>query len=130
VCTQEMADKLKLIRERLKAAQSRHKSYANNRKKELEFQIDDQTFLKLTPSWGIFKHPKGEKMSPRYLGPFQVIERIDPVAYRLNILDGLTGIHGMFHVSQLKKYHPNPKYVLNDKPLHLHPDLSYMEKPV
>jgi hypothetical protein len=130
VCIQEMTDQVKLIRERLKAAQSRQKSYADNRRRDLEFQVGERVFLKLTPSRGILRHPKGGKLSPRYLGPFPILERIGPVAYRLDLPDGLIGIHDVFHVSQLKKYRPDAEHVLNEEPLLLQPNLSYVEKPV
>jgi hypothetical protein len=117
-----MTDQVKLIREQLRAAQSRYKSYADNRRRRV--------YLKLTPRKGILRHPRGGKLSSRYLRPFPILERVGPVEYRLDLPDGLTGIHDMFHISQLKKYNPNAEHVLNDKPLQLQLNLSYVEKPV
>jgi hypothetical protein len=65
----------------------------------LEFQVGDQVFLKLSPSRGILRHPREGKLSPRYLGLFLILERVGPVAYRLNLPDGLIGIHDVFHIS-------------------------------
>jgi hypothetical protein len=96
----------------------------------LEFQVGDRVFLKSTPSRGILKYPKGGKLSPRYLGPFPILERVGPVAYMLDLLEGLTGIHNVFHVSQLKIYNLDSHHVLNEEPLQLQLDLSYVEKPV
>jgi hypothetical protein len=117
VCIQEMTDKVKLIKERLKTALRKQKSYADNRKRDLEFQVGEQVFGKLTPSRGIMRYPRGGKLSPRYLGPFPILERIGPVAYGLDLPDGLTGIHNAFHASQLKKYQLNADHVSNEEPL-------------
>jgi hypothetical protein len=92
-------------------------------------QVGDAIFLRLTPSRGSLRHPKGEKLSPRFIGPFLILEQISAVAYRLDLLDGLTGIHDVFHVSQLKKYNPDPEHVLNEEPLQLLPNLSYVKRP-
>jgi hypothetical protein len=100
----------------------------DNHRKELEFQVGERVFLKLTPSKGILRHPRGEKLSPRYLRPFPILERVGLFTYRLDLPDGLTRIHDMFHVSQLKKYRPDADHVLNKEPLLLQPYLSYMEK--
>jgi hypothetical protein len=94
-----MANKVKLIWERLKATQSRQKSYEDNWKRELKFQVGDRVFLKLTPSREILKQSREGKLSPQYLGSFPILERVGPVAYRLDLLDGLTGIHDVFHIS-------------------------------
>jgi hypothetical protein len=90
--------------------------------------VGDIVFLKLTPSRGIFRHPKGGKLSPRYLGPFPIFERVGPVAYRLELPNGLTGIHHVFHISQLKKYNPDSEHVLNNEPLHLQTNFSHLDK--
>jgi hypothetical protein len=71
VCIQEMTDKVKLIRERLKATQSRHKSYVDNWMRELEFQAENRVFMKMTLGQGILRHPREGKLSPGYLGPFR-----------------------------------------------------------
>jgi hypothetical protein len=101
----------------------------NNRRRELKFQKGDVVFLRLTQSRGSLKHPKGGKLSLRYVGPFPILERVGAVAYRLKLPNGLIGIHDVFHVSQLKKYYPDPEYILNDELLQLMPNLSYVEKP-
>jgi hypothetical protein len=75
-------------------------------------------------------HPRRGKLSPRYLGPFPIMERVRLVAYKLDLPKGLTRIHDAFHISQLKKYNLDPEYVLNEEPLQCQQDLSYMEKPV
>jgi hypothetical protein len=65
-----------------------------------------------------------------YLGPFSIFEIVGPIAYHLDLPDGLTGMHDVFHILQLKKYNPDSEHVLNEEPLQLQPNLSYVEKPV
>ena len=85
-------------------AQDRQKSYADNRRKELEFKVDDLVFLKVAPWKGVIRFQKRGKLNPRYIGPFRIIERIGPVAYRLELPLELSCIHNVFHVSMLRKY--------------------------
>ncbi|GJS48943.1 putative reverse transcriptase domain-containing protein [Tanacetum coccineum] len=82
---QEKTDKVVLIKERLKAARDRLKSYADNRRKYLEFEVCDQVLLKASPWKGVVRFGKNCKLVPRYLGPFEIIERISHVAYRLRL---------------------------------------------
>ena len=79
----EMAEKVHLIRERMKTAQSRQKSYADHRRRPLEFAVGDLVFLKVSPMRGVVRFGKKGKLAPRYVGPFPVIERISLLAYRL-----------------------------------------------
>ncbi|GJS60976.1 hypothetical protein Tco_0655760 [Tanacetum coccineum] len=89
--------------ERLKAARDRQKSYANNRRKPLEFEVGDQVLLKVSPWKGVVRFGNKGKLAPRYVGPFEILERIGPVAYRLRFPQELSGVHDTFHVSNLKK---------------------------
>ena len=77
---QDTNEKIKVIRDRLKAAQNRQKSYADNRRKDLEFQVGDWVFLKLSPSKGVVRFGKRGKLSPRYIGTYEAIERVGTVA--------------------------------------------------
>ena len=92
------ANKVKVIREKIKIAQDKQKSYADNRSKDLEFEVGDMVLLKVTPWKGIIQFGKQGKLSPQYIRPYQIIERIGPVAYRLDLLDELSRIHNVFHV--------------------------------
>ncbi|WRX23577.1 Reverse transcriptase domain - like 10 [Theobroma cacao] len=123
-------DKIKVIRERLKVAQDRQKSYADKRRKDLEFEIDDKVFLKVSPWKGVIRFAKRGKLNPRYIGPFRIIERIGPVAFRLELPPELDRIHNVFHVSMLKKYVPDPSHVLEEPPIELHDDLKFEVQPV
>ncbi|GJU93234.1 reverse transcriptase domain-containing protein [Tanacetum coccineum] len=100
---QEMTDKVVLIKEKLKAARDRQKSYADNRRKPLEFEVGDRVMLKVSPWKGVIRFGKKGKLAPRYVGPFEILERIGPVAYRLRLPEELSGVHDTFHVSNLKK---------------------------
>ncbi|GJX50038.1 putative reverse transcriptase domain-containing protein [Tanacetum coccineum] len=100
---QEMTDKVVVIKERLQAVRDRQKSYAENRNKPLEFEIGDRVMLKVSPWKGVVHFGKKGKLALRYVGPFEILERIGPVAYRLRFPEELSGVHDMFHVSNLKK---------------------------
>nr|GEV00088.1 putative reverse transcriptase domain-containing protein [Tanacetum cinerariifolium] len=100
---QETTDKGVLIMEKLKAARDRQKSYADNRHKPLEFEVGDQVLLKVSPWKGMIRLEKKGKLAPRYVVPFEILERIKPVAYRLRLLEELSSVHNTFHVSNLKK---------------------------
>ncbi|GJS79805.1 hypothetical protein Tco_0729686 [Tanacetum coccineum] len=100
---QENTDKVALIKERLKAARDRKKSYADNRRKPLEFGVGDQMLLKVSPWKGAIRFGKKGKLAPRYVRPFEILERIGPIAYRLRLPQELSNIHDTFHVSNLKK---------------------------
>nr|GEZ04356.1 putative reverse transcriptase domain-containing protein [Tanacetum cinerariifolium] len=100
---QETTDKIVQIKERLNVARDRHKSYADKRRKPLEFSVGDKVLLKLSPRKGVVCFGKRSKLSPRYVGPFEIVERVGPVAYRLRLPKELVGVHDTFHVSNLKK---------------------------
>ncbi|GKB98296.1 putative reverse transcriptase domain-containing protein [Tanacetum coccineum] len=89
---QETTDKVVLIKEKLKAARDRQKSYADNRRKPLEFEVGDKVLLKVSPWKGVMRFGKKGKLAPRYVGPFEILERIDPVAYRLRLPKELSEI--------------------------------------
>ncbi|GKA19127.1 reverse transcriptase domain-containing protein, partial [Tanacetum coccineum] len=100
---QETTEKIVQIKERLKTARSRQKSYADKRRKPLEFKVGDQVLLKVSPWKGVVRFGKKGKLAPRYVGPFEIVECIGPVAYRLRLPQELSCIHDTFHVSNLKK---------------------------
>ncbi|GJT29802.1 putative reverse transcriptase domain-containing protein, partial [Tanacetum coccineum] len=91
------------IKEKLKAARDRQKSYVDNRRKPLEFKVGDRVMLKVSPWKGVIHVRKKGKLALRYVGPFEILERIGPVAYRLRLPEELSGVHDTFHVSNLKK---------------------------
>ncbi|GKD88183.1 putative reverse transcriptase domain-containing protein, partial [Tanacetum coccineum] len=127
---QETTDKVVLIKEKLKVARDRQKSYADNRRKPLEFEVGDQVLLKVSPWKGVIRSGKKGKLAPRYVGPFEILERVGPVAYQLRLPEELSSVDGIFHVSNLKK-------CLADANLHVPLDeikidktLRFVEEPI
>ena len=124
---QTTMDKVNVIRAGLKATQDRQKSYADKRRKDLEFEVEDRVFLKLSPWKGVVRFGKRGKLSPRYIGPLEIVERIGLVAYRLDLSDELSRVHNVFHISMLRKYISDPSHVLETPEIELRDDLSYEE---
>ena len=114
----------------MKTAQDRQKSYADKRRKDLEFQVGDRVFLKVSPWKGIIRFGRRGKLSPRYIGPYEIIERVGEVAYKLELPEELSRIHNVFHVSMLRKYIADPSHVIVEQPIELQRNLSYEEVPV
>ena len=123
-------EKIQVVRERLKVAQDRQKSYADTRRKDLEFEVNDLVFLKVAPWKGVIRFQQRGKLNPRYIGPFRILEKIGPVAYRLELPPELSRIHSVFHVSMLKKYVPDPSHILETPSIELEEDLSFKVQPV
>ncbi|GJS44152.1 hypothetical protein Tco_0569195 [Tanacetum coccineum] len=126
----ETTDKVVFIKEKLKAARDRQKRYADKRRKPLEFEVDDRVLLKVSPWKGVVRFRKKGKLTLKYVGPFEILKRIDLVAYRLRLLEELNSVHDTFHVSNLKK-------CLADASLHVPLDgikvdktLRFVEEPV
>ncbi|KAD5803342.1 hypothetical protein E3N88_14702 [Mikania micrantha] len=112
---QETTDKIAQIQQRLQATRSRQKSYADKRRKPLEFDVGDRVMLKVSPWKGVVRFGAKGKLAPRYVGPFEITQRIGPVAYRLRLPDELSGVHDVFHVSNLKSRIPIVKVRWNSK---------------
>ncbi|GJQ97014.1 putative reverse transcriptase domain-containing protein [Tanacetum coccineum] len=127
---QQTNEKIDQIKERLKMAQDRQKSYADKRRRPIEFQVGDRVMLKVSPWKGVIRFRKRGKLGPRYIGPFRITDRVGKVAYRLQLPEELNSIHNTFHVSQLRKclvdeaeYVPLADIVVDEK-------LGYVEEPV
>ncbi|KAL0537248.1 hypothetical protein IC582_026223 [Cucumis melo] len=127
---QSTNEAIQKIRSRMHTAQSRQKSYADVRRKDLEFEVGDKVFLKVAPMRGVLRFARRGKLSPRFVGPFEILERIGPVAYRLALPPSLSTVHDVFHVSMLRKYVSDPSHVVDYEPLEIDENLSYVEQPV
>ena len=128
-------EKVRLIRDRLKIAQSRQKSYADAKRKEVTYEIGDRAYLRVSPLRGVKRFGIKGKLAPRFIGPYKILARKGEVAYQLELPEVLSAVHNVFHVSQLKKCHPD----MMDVPLRdtvsldevqLENDLTYEEKPI
>ena len=118
------------VRENLRIAQSRQKSYADGKRRDLTFSVGDHVYLKVSPMRGIRRFNVKGKLAPRYVGPFKVLERKGEVAYRLELPPSLSGVHDVFHISQLKKCLRVPEEQAPLDGVDVQEDLTYTEHPV
>ena len=126
----DTSEKVSLIRQHLLTAQSRQKSYASVRRRPLEFKVGDHVFLKVMPKRGIVRFGKREKLSPRFIGPFEILERVGTVAYRLALPPSMSSVHKVFHVSMLRKYTPDPAHAVDWGQIEVDTDGTFEEGPV
>ena len=131
----ESEQKVKLIRDRLKVAQYRQKSYADSKCKDIVYEAEDRVYLRVSPLRGVKHFGVKGKLAPRFVGPYKVLERMGEVAYKLELPEGLSGVHDVFHISQLKKCHVQMANIpLRDTvpldAIQFDSDLTYEEKPV
>ncbi|GJZ42049.1 putative reverse transcriptase domain-containing protein [Tanacetum coccineum] len=127
---QETTEKIIQIKQRMQAAHDRQKSYADLKRKPMEFQVGDKVMLKVSPWKGVVRFGKRGKLNPRYVGPFKVIERVGEVAYKLELPEELSRVHNTFHVSNLKKCHADEPLAVPLDGLHLDDKLHFVEEPV
>ncbi|GKF67085.1 hypothetical protein Tco_0193602 [Tanacetum coccineum] len=121
---------LSSIKDKLKAAHDRQKSYAKNHRKPLEFSVGDHVLFKVSPWKGVVCFGKKGELAPRFVGPFKITERIGPVAYRLRLPQELNGVHDTFHVSNLKKCLADPTLQISLEEIQVDAKLNFVEEPV
>jgi hypothetical protein len=126
----ETEEKDQRIIHNLKEAQARQKSYADKRREPLYFQVKDHVYVKVSPMKGVSRFGIKGKLAPRYIGPFPILERYGPVAYRLQLPKTLSTVHNVFHVSQLKKCLRVPDRTIEVTDVALEPDMTYSEHPI
>ncbi|GJV79316.1 putative reverse transcriptase domain-containing protein [Tanacetum coccineum] len=127
---QETTEKISQIKDRLKVARDRQKSYADKRRKPLEFSVGDYVLLKVSPWKGVIRFGKKGKLAPRFVGPFEIIEKVSTVAYRLDLPEELNGVHDTFHVSNLKKCLVDPTLQVPLDEIRVYAKLNFVEEPV
>ncbi|GJU10553.1 putative reverse transcriptase domain-containing protein [Tanacetum coccineum] len=127
---QETTERIVQIKQRMQAARDRQKSYADLKRKPMEFQVGDKVMLKVSPWKGVVRFGKRGKLNPRYVGPFKVMERVGEVAYKLELPEELSRVHNTFHVSNLKKCHADEPLAFRWMGLILDDKLHFVEEPV
>jgi hypothetical protein len=123
-------DQVKIICENLRIAQSRQKTYADRRRRELHFKVGDHVYLKVSPLKGTRRFQVKGKLAPHFVGPFQITKRVGVVAYQLDLPQSLSAVHNVFHISQLKKCLYVPTDLVNLETLDLQAGLTYEEHPI
>ena len=126
----DTSEKVGMIRKRLLTAQSRQKSYVDILRRPLEFKVGDHVFLTVMPKRGVIIFGKRGKLSSRYIGPFEVLERVGAVAYRLGFSPSLSSVHEVFHVSMLRKYTPDLTHIVDWGELVVDADGTFEEGPM
>jgi len=127
---QEAEEQVHLIQANLKIAQYWQKSYADKRSSPLVFEVSDHVYLKVSTWKGVQRFGINGKLAPRYIGPYPIVERCGPVAYRLNLPANLSAVHNIFRVSQLRKCLRVPTEVVERDSIQLESDLTYPEHPI
>ncbi|GJU11480.1 hypothetical protein Tco_1133876 [Tanacetum coccineum] len=114
----------------MQAARDRQKSYADLKRKPMEFQVGDKVMLKVSPWKGVVRFGKRGKLNPRYVGPFKVLGKVGEVAYKLELPEELSRVHNTFHVSNLKKCYADEPLAVPLDGLHFDDKLQFVEEPV
>nr|GFB16614.1 DNA/RNA polymerases superfamily protein [Tanacetum cinerariifolium] len=127
---QETTEKIIQIKQRMQAPRVRQKSYADLKCKPIEFQVGDKVMHKVSPWKGVVRFGKRGKLSPRYVGPFKVLEIVGDVAYKLDLLEELSRVHNTFHVSNLKKCHADEPLAVPLDGLHVDDKVYFIEEPM
>jgi hypothetical protein len=122
---QEVKKQVRMVRENLRVAQSRQKSYVGHRRRELIFEVGDFMYLKVSPMRGLHHFKVQGKLAPRFIGPFKILKKRGEVAYQLELPPQLSDVHDVFHVSQLKKCLCVPEEQLPMEDLDAKEDISY-----
>ena len=126
----DTSEKVSLILQRLLTAQSRHKSYVDVQRRPLEFEVCDHIFLKVMPKRGVVRFGKRGKLSLRFIEPFEILERVGTVAYRLALTPSMSGVHEVFHISMLRRYTIDPTHVVDWGEIDVDTDGNFKEGPV
>ena len=126
----DTSEKVSLILQRLLTAQSRQKSYADVRRRPLEFEVGDHVFLKVMPKRGVVRFGKRWKLLPRFIRPFEILERVDTFAYRLTLPPSMSCVHEVFHVSMPRKYTLDPAHMVDWGQIEVDTDGTFEEGPM
>ena len=122
-------EKVQIIQQRLKAASDRQGSYANLKRKDIEYEVGDKVFLKVSQWKKILRFGRKGKLSPRFIGPYEILERVGPVAYRLALPLELSKLHDVFHVSMTQRYRSDTSHILPVQDIQVQEDFTFDEEP-
>ena len=125
----EATEKVKLIQQRIQTAQSRQKSYYDKHKSPREFEVGSSVLLKVSPIRGVRRFGKKGKLSPQFVGPFKILQKVGEVAYKLELPENMKGIHNIFHVSMLRKHlrDGSDEQILDTSDLAVDPDVTFIQ---
>nr|GEU55907.1 putative reverse transcriptase domain-containing protein [Tanacetum cinerariifolium] len=127
---QETTEKISQIKDILKVACDRQKSYDDKRRKPLEFSVGNYVLLKVSPWKGVVRFRKKRKLAPRFVGPFKIVKKVGPVSYRLDLPKELNSVHDTFHVSNIKKYLADPTLQAPLDEIQVDAKLNFVEEPI
>ena len=122
-------EKVQIIQQRLKAASDRQRSYANLKRKDIEYEVGDKVFLKVSLWKKILCFGRKGKPSPRFIGPYEILERVGPVVYCLALPLELAKLHDVFHVSMLRRYRYDALHILPVQHIQVQEDFTFNEEP-
>ena len=125
----DTVEKVQIIQQRLKAACDRQRSYANLKRNDIEYEVGDKVFLKVSPWKKILRFGRKGKLSPRFIGPYEILKRLGPVVYRLALPLELAKLHDVFHVSMLRRYRSDSSHILPVQDIQVQEDFTFDEEP-
>ena len=111
-------------------AQDHQKIYVDRHRREMDYEVGEKVFLKVSPRRGILRFRKKEKLSSTYLGPYESLEKVGPLAYKLALLSELSTIHDVFYISILRRYRSDPSHVIQEPEIEIFEGLTYIEVPM
>jgi hypothetical protein len=126
----EAEEKVKQIQANILAAQSRKKSYADKRCSPMEFEVGDHVYLRVSPMKGVHRFAIKRKLAPRYVGLYPIVDKYGPMSYQVELPTRLSGVHNVFHASQLKRCLKPPADIVIEDTIPLEPDLTYKAHPI
>jgi co-chaperonin GroES (HSP10) len=126
----EAEEKVKQIQANILAAQSHQKSYTDKRRRPLEFKVGDHVYLRVSPMKGVRRFSIKGKLAPRYIGPYPILDKYGPTSYQVELPAKLSGVHNVFHISQLKRCLKPPTDVVIEDTILLEHDLMYKAYPI
>ncbi|XP_074278216.1 uncharacterized protein LOC141601809 [Silene latifolia] len=126
---QEMVGQVQVIRQKMRAAQDRQKSFEDLKRSGIEVELGDKVLLKVSPMKDVMRFGKRGKLSQKFIGPYEILDRVGDVPYRLALPPALDRVHNVFHISQLRKYVSDPTHGLKPEHVEIDEQMSYVKMP-